>query len=290
MASAARHELVVVGGSGAPSLEISIGVRAAWVDNAVAFCAGAAYGLTSVVVGQPLDTIKTRMQARPGSLRTPPHVVALDLARAQGIRGLYRGGMPVFLGGTLFRSAQFGVYEGALRKLKEHTVGYSLFGVVDWRVPVAGFAGGVARGLVEAPFDSVKVSRQVEQAWGPRTLFRGCGVTIGRNAGLFCAFSTYRDVLPPLFPGGLNAFCTGALCSNLAWLSVWPLDVVKSQRQSGLFPGASSFALLSEAARSGRLFRGLLPGLARSTVANGSAMVAYKKIEELADQELPRWR
>lgn len=42
--------------------------------------------------------------------------------------------------------------------LQEHTVGYSLFGVVDWRVPVAGLAGGVARGLVEAPFDSVKAA------------------------------------------------------------------------------------------------------------------------------------
>ena len=34
----------------------------------VSFIAGGAYGLTSVAVGQPFDTVKTRMQARPDSV------------------------------------------------------------------------------------------------------------------------------------------------------------------------------------------------------------------------------
>jgi hypothetical protein len=28
---------------------------------------------------------------------------------------------------------------------------------------------------------------------------------------------------------GLSPFLTGAICSNLAWLTIWPLDVVKTQ-------------------------------------------------------------
>eukprot|EP00439_Symbiodinium_sp_Y106_P053143 s1271_g7.t1 len=39
----------------------------------------------------------------------------------------------------------------------------------------------------------------------------------------------------------------------------------------------SCWTLLTEAARTGLLFRGLAPGLLRSTLANGTAMVAYKK-------------
>lgn len=276
-----------------PSLELRVPVqpvsgRAA--ECAIGFAAGAAYGLTSVVVGQPLDTIKTRMQARPDSVQTGTFRVGVELLRTQGVRGLYRGGMPVFLGGTLFRSAQFGVYEVAIQKLRSCTPEHRFFNVLDWQVAVAGVAGGVARGLIEAPFDFVKVAQQVEQRWTVRMMFRGSGVTVVRNAGLFCAFSLYRDIIPPLIPGGLSAFWTGALCSNLAWLTIWPLDVIKSQRQSGNFPGLSSRALLVEAARGGLLFRGVLPGLARSTVANGSAMVAYKKIEELASMQLPKWR
>jgi len=259
-------------------------------EYAVGFIAGGAYGLTSVVVGQPLDTVKTRMQARPDSLSSNTFRVGLDLARTQGLSGLYRGGMPVFLGGTLFRSAQFGVYELALAELRQRTPKYKVFGVFDWQVAVAGAAGGIGRGVIEAPFDRIKVTRQVEQPWTPSTLFSGAGVTLWRNSALFCSFSIYRDTVVPLVPGGLSPFWMGALCSNLAWLTVWPLDVIKSQRQSGNYPGYSSLALLTEAARGGLLFRGLLAGLARSTVANGSAMVAYKKIEEFANMQLPRWR
>ena len=32
-----------------------------------------------------------------------------------------------------------------------------------------------------------------------------------------------------LVPGGLGPFWTGAICANLAWLTIWPIDVVKSQ-------------------------------------------------------------
>ncbi|CAE8592826.1 unnamed protein product [Polarella glacialis] len=266
----------------------------AWLEMprsaGVGFLAGSAYGATSVIVGQPLDTIKTRMQARPDSIKTGPMRVAVELARSQGVQGLYRGGTPVLLGGTLFRSAQFGFYELALKQLREKTPSYRVFGVLDWQIAVAGIAGGLARGVIEAPFDLVKVSQQVEQKWTVGTLYKGSTITLVRNSALFCAFSIYRDIVPPLIPGGLSPFWMGALSSNLAWLTIWPLDVIKSQRQSGNFPHHSSWALLVDAARGGLLFRGLMPGLARSTLANGSAMVVYKKVEEWGNVEVPKWR
>jgi len=273
----------------APPATPTLSLSGKSAELATGFFAGAAYGFTSVVVGQPLETIKTRMQARPDSLKSNSWRIGIDLMRSQGFQGLYRGGLPVFLGGTLFRSAQFGVYEFALRHLKENTTARK-FGVLDWQVAVAGVAGGMARGAIEAPFDLVKVTRQVESKWTLATLFRGSSVTMARNSALFCSFSLYRDIVPPLIPGGLSAFWTGALCSNLAWLTVWPLDVIKSQRQSGNYAGKSSRALLAEAARSGLLFRGVVPGLARSTVANGCAMVVYKKVEELACTPIQKWR
>lgn len=112
------------------------------MDN---FLAGFAFGVTNVVVGQPLDTIKTRIQVSlthsPSSLKT-----GLTIFRQEGIWGLYRGGIPLLIGGGLIRSAQFGVYEYVLRELRslrDPSIPISkFFGVFDPDIIVSGFLGG----------------------------------------------------------------------------------------------------------------------------------------------------
>lgn len=254
------------------------------------FVAGAGFGFTSVLVGQPLETIKTRCQARSSHGMATE---ARELFAREGVRGLYRGSMPIFLGGTLFRSAQFGVYANALEAIQtvtrptganvtSSTSRGPMLGVLDLEVAAAGFCGGIGRGLIEGPFDFVKVRRQVDAPWRFAEAYKGTGVTVFRNALLFCAFSTYLDQSKRLLPGdaALGPFLNGALCANLAWLTIWPLDVVKSQRQSGMFAGQSSWALLVNAAKTGKLYRGLLPGLLRSSVANGCAMTVYTEVKK----------
>ena len=80
--------------------------------------------------------------------------------------------------------------------------------------------------------------------------------------------------------GGLSPFWTGAICSNLAWLTIWPIDVVKSQIQSGKlqYVNKSFTFLLYDNIKSGLLFRGIMPGLLRSFIANGCSMVVYNKV------------
>lgn len=243
------------------------------------FVAGFAYGTTTVIVGQPLDTIKTRMQAlgQTSAAQTAKIVFAKD-----GLAGFYRGGLPILFGGGLIRSAQFGVYESVLAKQREmfgeckqeDRIG----GIFDPQVIAAGFAGGIGRGMVEGPFEYIKTRRQVGQPWKMRELLSGSEATIVRNSFLFCAFMIYVDLSKQLVPGGLGAFWTGAVCSNLAWLTVWPLDVVKSQVQSGKFEGKSFGSLIIENFKTGAVFRGLVPGLIRSSIANGCSMVVYKRV------------
>jgi hypothetical protein len=134
---------------------------------------------------------------------------------------------------------------------------------------------------------------------------------------LFSSFVVYMDLVKQLVPGGLSPFALGAVCSNLAWLTIWPLDVVKSQQQSGNYAGKSYLRLVADVASSGALFRGtwdkggegggreprflpsftsthlslsvtctgVVPGLLRSTIANGFSMVAYKRTEAFLTQE-----
>lgn len=124
-----------------------------------------------------------------------------------------------------------------------------------------------------------KVRRQVKQPWQLAHIFQGSGATVLRNAFLFGSFMLYVDISKQLVPGGLGSFGTGAICANLAWLTIWPLDVVKSQLQSGNYVGKSYNYLLRDALVTGKFYRGLIPGLARSTIANGCAMVAYKEVQ-----------
>jgi len=214
-------------------------------DNLISFAAGLSYGLTSVAVGQPLDTVKTRMQARPESMSRGMFNVGVQLFKAEGVAGLYRGGVPLLCGGGLMRSVQFGVYETVIRTQRENFgPSFKLLGFIDYQVVVAGFCGGLGRGLVEGPVDYIKVRRQVAQPWRFLQMYQGNGATMVRNGFLFMSFVLYADILKQLVPGGIGAFLTGALCANLAWLTVWPLDVVKSQVQSGNFKGQSWGSLL----------------------------------------------
>jgi hypothetical protein len=65
----------------------------------------------------------------------------------------------------------------------------------------------------------------------------------------------------------------------MAWLSCWPFDVVKTQRQSGnVASDIGAIELLKDNMRQGKLFRGLAPGLVRSSIANGSSMVVYESV------------
>lgn len=61
------------------------------------------------------------------------------------------------------RSAQFGVYENTIRIIRNASGGPieskdKLFGFIDVQVVLAGFAGGIGRGVVEGPFENIKVT------------------------------------------------------------------------------------------------------------------------------------
>ncbi len=238
-------------------------------DVLVSFGGGAIYGVASVVTAQPLDTIKTLLQAKTGS--------KISL-KELGLRGLYRGSLPILIGGSTFRSAQFGVYEAALNFLPPRKDKRPF----SYQVILAGLAGGIGRGLVESPFEFYKVRLQLRQEnFRLSEVYQGASVTIFRNAFLFASFAIYLDCANVFLPVlSQYAFVKGAMCANLAWLSVWPVDVIKSRRQSGLYVGQSSWYMLKDLIKTRALFAGLLPGLARSTIANGSGMYFMTKFVE----------
>ena len=71
--------------------------------------------------------------------------------------------------------------------------------------------GGISRGIVEGPFEYIKVRRQVEQPWKLSEVMSGSGATIFRNSLLFSAFVINVDISKQIVPGGLSPFLTGKI-------------------------------------------------------------------------------
>ena len=209
--------------------------------------------------------------------------ISKELWASGGIPAFYRGGVPLLLGGGLMRSVQFGVYQTTLKQIRSLQGGQTeksnlVVGCIDPQVVLAGVFGGIGRGMVEGPFEMVKVRRQVQTKWGIREVLKGSGTTLLRNAFLFSSFVVYMDVFKQ-FGLELSPFWLGGICANMAWMTIWPLDVVKSRMHSGKYEGKSMIHVLKDASKSGHLYRGLVPGLTRSFISNGTSMVVYKYVE-----------
>ena len=258
------------------------------MDRYISFVSGFVYGLTSVIVGQPLDTIKTRLQTMQSIDSTKSlnsYAVGRDIFKTEGIKGLYRGGMSLVIGGGFIRSAQFGVNSLVITKLREE---YGItkeedkvFKIFDPQVVVAGLFGGIARGVVEGPFEFIKVRRQVHESWNFTQIYKGSGATIIRNTFLFGSFVVYIDISKKVID--LSPFMLGAITSSMAWITVWPLDVAKTQLQSGQYKNKSLIYLVRDIFTKGLMFRGLMPGILRSSISNGCSMVMLKETEKFLE-------
>lgn len=71
--------------------------------------AGIAGGAASVYVGQPLDTVKVKMQLFPNMYRSM-YACVLRTARQQGLRGLYSGIVPALASNCAENAVMFGTY------------------------------------------------------------------------------------------------------------------------------------------------------------------------------------
>jgi solute carrier family 25 carnitine/acylcarnitine transporter 20/29 len=187
-----------------------------------AFVSGAVYGLTSIIVGHPLDTLKTKMQAQNQHLTSNSFQVLIRTIKADGLIGLYRGCIPPLLGASLLRSVQFGIFETSVDLLKCSKTIY-----------LAGICSGIARAVIECPLEVAKIRRQVGESWRFGGLFKGFGANLTRNVPLLTLFFAFVDLSKRIdISAQWRPFITGSVCSTLAWTVVWPFDVVKSRIQA----------------------------------------------------------
>ena len=256
---------------------------------------GVMYGTTSVCVGHPFDTIKTKMQAQRGYETGSMFRSFSKTVREQGVRGLYRGAIPPLLGSGLFRSTQFAVFEAVYTSLDIPFGRYELPGTagLQVRVCVGAFIASTARAVIETPLEYAKVRRQTLQSWQFRHLYTGWWITWARTVGLMCTYfilvDSGRRHAPHLFTTPVvGPFLTSGVAATLAWWLVWPLEYMKSQVQGSYGRQQSVLqrmrTVVSERGGFFALYRGLGPGTIRSFLANGCSMIVMQHAQRKVSQ------
>lgn len=219
------------------------------------YIAGSLNGLSQVVSGHPLDTVKVYMQTQG----------KYDI----GYRHLWRGIMYPLITIVPITALQFGT-ENVIQKIMNKQE--KDFSAMD------GFISGGLTGLVCVPVISItELYRIRRQKFGtaknvPKTL--GMGLTVMREIPAVATyFGVYKylseklkdldDYSRPLISGGAGG--------GLSWFVNYPVDVVKTRIQSG-----ESNSIM-EALRLGRLYKGALICTLRGTLVNGVGFLTYEK-------------
>jgi len=237
-------------------------------EGLIGLIGGALFGLVSPVVGHPLDTVKTKMQADTAHLHSTFSQTVKSVYRAEGVLGFYRGFLPPLLGSIAYRGVLFGAYSGAYAACEHVPVLHQEIpytGGLRASVLVGAMAASVARATIESPLDFIKVRSQIgKQAMHDASsgsavkhsnvrdvvrsfssapvqhiqhLYHGYLPTLFRTIGLLGSFFIMVDYSVRYIPDVVNApmvgpFFKGGICATTAWIFAFPFETIKSVIQS----------------------------------------------------------
>jgi len=274
--------------------------------------AGGFGGICLVAAGQPLDTIKVRLQTMPAALpgQSPLYSGAFDCAKKtvtkEGVRGLYKGmATPIVGVAPLYALCFFGFSIG--KNLQQSDPNKPLNSAQLFK---AGMLSGVLTTIITAPGERIKCllqiqsgnspadvkykgpvhcAREVLREGGVRSLFRGTGATLLRDvpaSGMY--FTTYEGLMAYLMEGKSRSevspfvalFC-GGMAGIANWLVALPPDILKSRLQTapeGMYPKGVRSVLPRLLREEGTLalWRGAGPVFARAFIANAACFAGYE--------------
>jgi solute carrier family 25 carnitine/acylcarnitine transporter 20/29 len=156
--------------------------------------AGVFGGVAGIVVGQPLDTLKARLQTdSQHRYRSTLHCATTTL-RSEGPLALFRGVTPPSLSVALVNSILFGTYSLVSNVLRRDDAPLSIAGVT-----LAGSVGGAAECVVVSPLEYAKLRAQLDrrssgpyrflvETWranGLRGIYRGLAIFALRDIPSF---------------------------------------------------------------------------------------------------------
>ncbi|KAI5476690.1 hypothetical protein MNV49_007404 [Pseudohyphozyma bogoriensis] len=272
------------------------------------FLSGGFGGVASVLVGQPFDLTKTRLQtAAPGQYTGTLDVVKQTIQR-DGVRGFYRGMGPPLAGVTPMFAISFWGYAQGKNIVYAFTPDRKTPALSYSELAFAGFFSAVPTTLVAAPVERVKVLLQMQgqgsqalyngpldavsklyKTGGVKSVWKGTGATLLRDgpgsAAYFVAYELIKKRLTPegKAPGELSlgaVVVAGGLAGVTMWTFAIPPDVIKSRLQGS--PEGTYSGYLDCAAKTVRhdgvkaLFKGFAPAMLRAFPANAATFLGVE--------------
>ena len=223
-----------------------------WLEGCISLATGTLYGLSNTLTGHPLDTVKSKMQAQSGFLKTEGGGGMLRtmgaVVKADGVRGFYKGVIPPMWGSMLYRSAQFAMFEGTYTKLDNEKYRKEVPGTsgVQYRTVIAAIAGGTSRAVLESPIEYAKVRRQTGKTWRLSGIYNGFGLHWARTCPMITIYFIAIDSLrrhTSMFQSKAGQFLASGGCATFALWCVWPIDTLRVQVQANTHLRMSSFFL-----------------------------------------------
>lgn len=230
--------------------------------------AGTAGGIAQVLVGQPFDIVKVRMQTSAKGTYSGMLHCAGGILKNEGPLAFYKGTLTPLLGIGVCVSIQFGVLEYAKRIFTAQNLARGEGGeegkmLGGGQLVIAGVAAGLANGVVSGPVEHIRIRlqtqsntnpmykgpfnamKQIVSQYGIAGLFKGQAVTFLREAtGYGVYFLAYeklvqremtqkgirRDQINPV-----NSVLYGATAGYALWAVIYPIDMIKSRMQTDGF-------------------------------------------------------
>ncbi|ORY35492.1 mitochondrial carrier domain-containing protein [Naematelia encephala] len=265
---------------------------------------GSIGGIAQVLVGQPFDIIKVRIQTAPTGTYASPLDCATKLLKNDGPMGFYKGTLTPLLGIGACVSIQFGALEWSKRTFGAPDKDCVFLG----ELYASGAIAGVANTIVATPVEHIRIRLQTQSTFaGPldcaRQLYASAGIagimkgqvsTMWRDGlGYGSYFLVYewlvqnhvekhgvdrKDIAP------IWSVTYGAAAGYGLWATIYPVDVIKSKLQTdSLDPTKRQYSGMIDCAT--KVWRahgwrgftgGLMPTLIRSPFANGATFVAFE--------------
>jgi len=273
-------------------------------DGIIDLTSGTVAGMVNVFIGQPLDTVKLKMQTFSIFYKDWIHCFS-ETYRLDGIkRGLYSGTVPSLIANVAENMILFGAYGYCQKRVALMSGIENTEHMSTLQNALSGSMASFFSGIVLCPIELIKcrlqarrelipgskstpfkIFRYIVKNEGISAFTKGMTATLARDVpGYSCFFGAYETTRYMLSRKGqskddigLARTMVAGACSGVAfWTMVFPADVIKSMMQ---VRGGTINQIISEIIeRDGiiGLYKGLTPTLIRTSIVSASLLAAYE--------------